>query len=199
MAAPRGRPRSFDRDDALRRVMEVFWAKSYEGAQLTDLTAAIGVTPPSFYAAFGSKEAAFREAVDLYKATTGSVFLNALETGATARDSIRAMLSASIDVAVSAPNSAGCMLITGVMGCQPDNDPLSDLLKSIRQENIARIEKRLERGREQGDVPPGTDIPVLARFYSGMMQAISMQARDGMSREELEANLDPAMAALAPR
>ncbi|NKX16695.1 helix-turn-helix transcriptional regulator [Ochrobactrum pseudogrignonense] len=71
MPAPRGRPRSFDRDDALRRVMEVFWAKGYEGAQLIDLTAAIGVTPPSFYAAFGSKEAAFREAVELYKATTG--------------------------------------------------------------------------------------------------------------------------------
>lgn len=196
MAAPRGRPRSFDRDDALRRVMEVFWAKGYEGAQLIDLTAAIGVTPPSFYAAFGSKEAAFREAVDLYKATTGSVFLKALETGATARDSIRAMLKASIDVAVSAPNSAGCMLLTGVMSCQPDSDPLSDLLKGIRQENIARIEKRLERGREESDVPPETDIPVLARFYSGMMQAISMQARDGMSREHLEAGLDPAMAAL---
>ncbi len=196
MATPRGRPRSFDRDVALQRVMEVFWAKGYEGTQLNDLTAVIGVTPPSFYAAFGSKEAAFREAVDLYKATTGSVFLNALETGATARESIRAMLTASIDVAVSAPNSAGCMLITGVMSCQPDSDPLSDLLKGIRQENIARIEKRLERGREDGDVPPETNIPALARFYSGMMQAISMQARDGMSREELEANLDPAMAAL---
>ncbi|MDD7908825.1 TetR/AcrR family transcriptional regulator [Pseudovibrio exalbescens] len=197
MAVSRGRPRSFDRDDALRTVMKVFWEKGYEAAQLNDITAAIGITPPSFYAAFGSKEAAFREAVDLYKATTASVFLGALETGETAQDSIRAMLKASIDVAVCSPNSAGCMLITGVLSCQPESAPLSELLKSIRQESIALIEKRLMRGREEGDVAPEVDIPVLARFYSGMMQAISMQARDGLSREQLEAQLDPAMAALA--
>lgn len=197
MATPRGRPRSFDRDDALRRVMEVFWGKGYEGTQLNDLTAAIGVTPPSFYAAFGSKEAAFREAVDLYKATTGSVFMDGLNSDGTTRDSIRAMLTGSIDVAISAPGSAGCLLITGVLNCHPESDPLVDLLKSIRRENIARIEARLKRGREAGDVASDVDIPVLARFYSGMMQAISMQARDGMTREDLEASLDPAMAALS--
>ncbi|OYR21522.1 TetR/AcrR family transcriptional regulator [Brucella pseudogrignonensis] len=196
MPAPRGRPRSFDRDDALRRVMEVFWAKGYEGAQLIDLTAAIGVTPPSFYAAFGSKEAAFREAVELYKATTGAVFMDALDGDGTARDAIHAMLMASIDVAVTAPNSAGCMLITGAMGCQPDSDPLSRLLIGIRRDNIARIEGRLERGREAGDVAPDANIPVLARFYGGMMQAISMQARDGATRRELEALIEPAMVAL---
>ncbi|WP_288950283.1 TetR/AcrR family transcriptional regulator [uncultured Paracoccus sp.] len=199
MATARGRPRSFDRDAALERVMEVFWAKGYEGAQLNDLTAAIGIAPPSFYAAFGSKEAAFREAVELYKKTTGSVFLTTLNAGETARDSIRAMLQASIDVAVSAPNAAGCFLITGVFGCHSETDPLAELLIDIRRANIARIEKRLIQGQEAGDVPADVDVPVLARFYSGMMQAISMQARDGMSRAELEANLDPAMAALAPR
>ncbi len=91
----------------LQRVMEVFWAKVYEGAQLNTLTAAIGVTPPSFYAAFGSKEAAFRGTVDLYKATTGAGFLAGLDGGGAARDSIPAMLMSTIDVAVSAPNSAG--------------------------------------------------------------------------------------------
>ena len=74
MASARGRPRGFDRDLALERLMQVFWAKGYEGAQLNDLTAAIGVKPPSFYAAFGSKEAAFREAIDLYIATIGAAF-----------------------------------------------------------------------------------------------------------------------------
>ncbi|MGN7715298.1 TetR/AcrR family transcriptional regulator [Agrobacterium radiobacter] len=197
MTAPRGRPRSFDRGIALQRVMEVFWAKGYEGAQINDLTAAIGVTPPSFYAAFSSKEAAFREAVDLYKATTGSVFMDALENGATARDSIRAMLLASIEVAMSAPNAAGCMLITGALGCQTETDPLSRLLIGIRGDNIARIDARLKQGCKEGDVALSVNTTVLARFYSGIMQAISMQARDGMTREELVASLDPALAALA--
>lgn len=196
---PRGRPRSFDRDEALRSVMEVFWAKGYDCTQLTDLTAAIGVTPPSFYAAFGSKEAAFREAVALYKETVGAAFPKALESGKTTCDSIRAMLEASIDVAVSAPRSAGCLLITGALNGLPENDPLSELLRQNRQENIARIRVRLERGLADGDIPPESDIPVLARFYGSIIQAISMQARDGMSRKELKAGVAPALAALCPQ
>ncbi len=80
--ATRGRPRSFDRDAALRRAIEVFWAKGYEGAQLVDLTAAMGINPPSFYAAFSSKEALFREALDRYLATDGAASMQALETPA---------------------------------------------------------------------------------------------------------------------
>lgn len=194
--AIRGRPRSFDRDDALRRVMEVFWAKGYEGAQLNDLIAAIGITPPSFYAAFSSKEAAFREAVDLYVATAGSGALRGLEEGTTANESIRAMLMGSIDTALGAPRSGGCLLILGVVNCQLETDPLRDLLKSIRKETEARIRARLERAVAEGDLPASSDIRVLANYYSTVMQGLSMQARDGASRENLEALVAPAMAAL---
>lgn len=68
----RGRPRSFDRDAALARAMDVFWAKGYEAASLTELMVAMGLNPPSFYAAFGSKDALYRESVDLYLATVGA-------------------------------------------------------------------------------------------------------------------------------
>ncbi|WP_164125535.1 TetR family transcriptional regulator, partial [Stenotrophomonas maltophilia] len=77
--ASRGRPRNFDRDQALERAMRVFWAKGYEGAQLVDLTAAMGINPPSFYAAFGSKQEIFREAIDLYLATAGANAMRALD------------------------------------------------------------------------------------------------------------------------
>ncbi|BCJ58121.1 hypothetical protein Jiend_15430 [Micromonospora endophytica] len=69
--AQRGRPRSFDRDVALRRAMEVFWRHGYQGASMTALTAAMGINSPSLYAAFGSKEALFRAAVALYNTTEG--------------------------------------------------------------------------------------------------------------------------------
>ncbi len=112
MASARGRPRGFDRDLALERLMQVFWAKGYEGAQLNDLTAAIGVKPPSFYAAFGSKEAAFREAIDLYIATIGAAPMRALDAAATVRAGLRAMLEGSVAVALSA-KPGGCLLILG--------------------------------------------------------------------------------------
>lgn len=194
--ATRGRPRGFDRDLALQKIMEVFWAKGYEAAQLNDLTAAIGITPPSFYAAFGSKEAAFREAVSLYAATAGSGPMRALDEGETAGQAIRAMLLASIEVALRAPQSNGCLLILGVMNCQPETGPLYDLLKSIRKETVERVRARLERGVADGDLPQTTDIPTLATYYGAMMQAISMQARDGATRQDLEALVGPSLAAL---
>ncbi|CAH1673917.1 TetR/AcrR family transcriptional regulator [Chelatococcus asaccharovorans] len=193
--ALRGRPRSFDRDLALEKVMEVFWAKGYEGAQLTDLTAAIGVTPPSFYAAFGTKEAAFREAVDLYVATVGSAPMRALEMAGTIRDGVRAMLAGSIDVALST-KPGGCLLILGVVNCLPENLPAREHLSQARRKTVALIAARLERGTREGELPTGTNVAQLAAFYHGVLQAISFQARDGASRAELEALIEPALAVL---
>ncbi|WP_069879037.1 TetR/AcrR family transcriptional regulator [Bosea sp. BIWAKO-01] len=194
--AVRGRPRSFDRDHALQLIMEVFWAKGYEGTQLNDLTAAIGITPPSFYAAFVSKEAAFREAVELYVATAGSAALRALDEGTTVQGSIRAMLQGSIDTALSAPHSGGCLLILGVVKCQAETEPLRELLRSIRKETELRIRARLDRAVTEGDLPASSNIPVLANYYSAVMQGLSMQARDGATRDELEALIAPSMAPL---
>lgn len=194
--AIRGRPRSFDRDDALARVMEVFWAKGYEGAQVGDLIAAIGITPPSFYAAFGSKEAAFREAVDLYIATVGSHPMRALEQAPTAREGIRAMLAGSIDVALSA-KPGGCLLILGVVNCVPENKPARDHLLEARRKTLDLIRARLRKGVKDGDIAEDTEIEHLAAFYHGVMQAVSFQARDGAARAELEALIGPAMSALS--
>ena len=67
MAAVRGRPREFDVEEALAAALHVFWEKGYEGASLTDLTEAMGITRPSLYAAFGNKEDLFKRALDLYE------------------------------------------------------------------------------------------------------------------------------------
>src|SRR3990170_7485783 len=61
-----GRPRAFDADQVLDRALQVFWRKGYEGATLCDLTKAMGINPPSLYAAFGNKEGLFRKALDRY-------------------------------------------------------------------------------------------------------------------------------------
>jgi AcrR family transcriptional regulator len=194
--ATRGRPRSFDRDMALRRAIEVFWAKGYEGAQLVDLTAAMGINPPSFYAAFGSKEALFREALDLYLATDGASSMQALETHATARRSILGMLTASAEIALASPGGGGCMLILGLVNGLSENDGLRRHLADLRRETIDRIRQRLRRGVEDGDLPAGTDINGFAIFFGTVMQGLSLQARDGASREELLAAAIAAMKVL---
>ena len=190
--ADRGRPRKFDRDEALVRAMKVFWAKGYEGTQLTDLTAAMGINPPSFYAAFGSKEEAFREAAQLYETTVGVGSLQALEENENTRDAIRAMLNVSVDRA----GSVGCLLVLGVVNCLPANEPLRILLLNARQRGRDAIRKRLEQGVREGDIPPDSDVEHLTTFYSAIPQAISLQARDGATREQMESLVKLAMAAL---
>ncbi|CAD7031533.1 TetR family transcriptional regulator [Pseudorhizobium endolithicum] len=191
----RGRPRSFDRNDALARVMEVFWTKGYEGAHLNDLVAAIGITPPSFYAAFGSKEAAFHEAVDLYLATVGAGPRRVLEQSETARQGIRASLEESVNVALSS-KSGGCFLILGLVNCLPENQAARAHLLAARHKTVVMLRKRLERGVHEGDLPADTEVERLADFYNGIMQAISFQARDGANREQLRALVELAMSAL---
>ncbi|WP_394828185.1 TetR/AcrR family transcriptional regulator [Pendulispora albinea] len=181
----RGRPRTFDREHALHRAMEVFWAKGYEGAQLTDLTAAMGINPPSFYAAFGSKEEAFREAVELYRGTVGASTLRALDAGGSVRDAVEGMLLQSVDNVLAAPGRGGCLLILGVVNVLPENEPLRRLLIGIRAETAARLQERLDRAVQEGELAQGTDTRALTMHFATVMQGLSLQARDGITREDL--------------
>ncbi|WP_249127007.1 TetR/AcrR family transcriptional regulator [Brucella oryzae] len=193
--AQRGRPRGFDRYAALQALMEVFWARGYEGAQLVDLTAAAGIAPPSFYAAFGSKEAAFCEAVDHYIATVGARPMQELDDAATLREGLERMLRASVDVALST-RPGGCLLVLGVVNCLPENEPARTHLKAARTKTRELIHTRLEHARTAGELPSDSDIPQRAAFIHGVMQMISFQARDGATRDELEALIAPTLSVL---
>lgn len=193
--ALRGRPRSFDREVALDSVMKVFWAKGYECAQINDFTAAIGITPPSFYAAFGCKEQAFREAVDYYMATIGGAPLEALDKAATIQQGIRSMLEVNADKAYACP-AGGCMVSVSSIQCKPENKPVKDFLKAIKQSTFERILARCERAQKDGDLPESTDLTQMAEFYHAMLQSLSYEARDGGSREAVQSIIEMAMRAM---
>ncbi|WP_454727032.1 MULTISPECIES: TetR/AcrR family transcriptional regulator [Cupriavidus] len=191
----RGRPPSFDREIVLERAMEVFWEKGYEGAQLVDLTAAMGINPPSFYAAFGSKKDLFEEAVRLYVGTVGSKAVGALNSARTAREGLRAMLEANIDVACS-NKSGGCLMVLGVVNNLSENQEVWRCLKAERVNMLALIRERIRRGIAEGDLPRETNTGVLASYFLGLTQMVSFQARDGATRAALRRLIEPALAAL---
>ncbi|NHB63301.1 TetR/AcrR family transcriptional regulator [Photorhabdus sp. RW14-46] len=191
----RGRPPNFDRDIALKRAMEVFWSKGYEGTQLVDLTAAMDINPPSFYAAFGSKKNAFCKAVDLYIKTIGVQSMQALNEAKTARSGLRAMLESTINIA-SSHQAGGCLLVLGVVNNLTENKEVWAYLRDARTKTLDMIRVRLERGIADGDLPPNTNVDVLASYFLGLTQTISFQARDGVPRERLRRLIEPAMAAI---
>jgi AcrR family transcriptional regulator len=197
---PRGRPRSFDRDKALQAAVRVFRERGYEGATLADLQEAMGgISPPSLYAAFGSKEALFKEAVSVYVASTGEAGRCALEAPEiTTRDAIEQVMRANVAAITRTGEPHGCMLVLGALNCtteRAESAKASEYLHRIRLDTHRRIVQRIKRGVREGDVPRGTDVDGLAMFVTTFLHGLSVQARDGASRAALNAAVDRAMQA----
>ncbi|RDI44689.1 TetR/AcrR family transcriptional regulator [Nocardia mexicana] len=191
----RGRPRAFDRALALRRAMEVFWEHGYEGASMSDLTAAMGINSPSLYAAFGGKEQLFREAVGLYGCTEGSYTERALREEPTARAAIEAMLRDNAVAYVDGTTPRGCMVVLAGSTYTTRNTAIRDFLTEKRRGTVEDIRHRIDRGIADGDLPVGTDAAELADFYATVLFGLSVQARDDADLRQLNRSIDRALAA----
>jgi AcrR family transcriptional regulator len=191
--ATRGRPRTFDRDLALRRAVVLFWEQGYEGTSIADLTSAMGIAAPSLYAAFGSKEELFREAVASYAAD--SVTDRALAREPTAYAAVAAMLHDNADDYSDPATPPGCMLVLGAPVGTPEHSGIRQSLAAERRGTVDRIRARLDRGIAEGDLPTGTGTAALADFYSTVLDGMSIKARDGATGAELHAIADAALAA----
>jgi AcrR family transcriptional regulator len=190
----RGRPREFDREKGLQKAMQLFWSLGYDSTSMADLRVGLGITQASLYAAFGSKEQLFREAVELYRRTTGFSTTRALESGATAREAIHGMLQAAVD-AFSAPDApGGCLLILGATNCAFENKAVQDHLLLIRRQISQSISERLKKGQRDGDVPKRAPIAGVTAYYSTVLHGLALQSRDGASRKTLTQVVDFAIA-----
>jgi AcrR family transcriptional regulator len=176
--------------------MELFWEQGYEGTTLTDLQKAMGgITAPSFYAAFGSKEKLFREAVEHYHKTEGAPMVKVLSEGPTARASIEGWLRTIAGNFCRPGKPHGCLDVLGAINCMPANKGIEDFMREQRSIRDKFVWQRLRRGVAEGDLAKGTDVGALASFYSTLVDGLALRARDGASRKMLTAIVDRAMAA----
>jgi AcrR family transcriptional regulator len=196
--AARGRPRTFDREQALRRAVDVFWARGYDGTTLEDLQAAMGgIAPPSFYAAFGSKDQLFREAVELYRETMSQRIMGALDKPS-AREGIEGLLRAATEQFCSGSGPRGCLIVLGALNCTRANKDAHDHLYELRQQGPEIIRQRLVRAVSEGDLPSAAPVSEMTSFYTTVLHGLAVRARDGASSEALMAAVDAAMAAWEP-
>lgn len=181
----RGRPPKFDRQEALSRAMMAFWANGYDGTSMADLGAVMGVNAPSIYAAFGSKESLFLEAVTLYRTTEGSRIWSAALAERTARDAVATMLRTSAEEFTQHGKPTGCLVILGALHADDQSELVCQQLKKYRAESASSLRSLFEQAVVAGELKAGTDVRTLAGFCMAVQQGMSIQARDGASRDSL--------------
>jgi AcrR family transcriptional regulator len=196
-SASRGRPRAFDVDEALERAMHVFWRQGYEGASLTDLTAAMRISRTSMYAAFGNKEELFVRVLQRYTEGPASNGLRALAEP-TAQRVAAAFLRGSIETATAADCPAGCLGVQGALAAGEPAREIRDMLVAWRNEAFMRLRDRFDRALVDEDMPAGTDPVLLARYVITVSNGIAVQAATGTSPEELQQVADAALANWPP-
>jgi AcrR family transcriptional regulator len=181
----RGRPRSFDKERALDAALHVFWEKGYEGASLSDLTEAMGINRPSLYAAFGDKEALFRQVLERYEQGPVAYVTEALQEP-TARTAVERMLKGTV-AALTRPHSPhGCLLVQGALACGDESAVMRRELARRRSAAEIVLRKRLKKAKDEGELSATADPADLARFYMAVMHGMSVQAAGGANRAALE-------------
>ncbi|SEH00972.1 DNA-binding transcriptional regulator, AcrR family [Nonomuraea solani] len=183
--APIGRPRGFDAEKALDQAMRVFWDQGYEGASLTDLTNAMGISRTSMYAAFGNKEDLFHLALRRYTDGPAAYVPRALEEP-TARQVAVAFLNGSVLATTSPDCPAGCFGVQGALAAGEPGRGARDTLAAWRDNGISLLRERFQRAVDEGDLSAGADPGPLARYLMAVANGIAVQAAAGATRDDLQ-------------
>jgi len=186
--AQMGRPRTFDRDAAVQQAMHLFWEYGYESTSLSLLKAGIGggITAPSFYAAFGSKEALFKEVVAHYVAKHGKVNACLWDDALVPRDAIESALRRSAQMQTARGHPKGCLLVFAASTCAPENEHVQKMLAKQRARTREGYRHCIQRGVDSGELAPDTDIDALAAVFQSFLVGLSVQARDGVPASVLD-------------
>lgn len=179
-----GRPLSFDRDGALVAAMRLFWQHGYEATSVADLTRAMGITPPSLYAAFGDKRRLFLETVDRYLGGAGAV-AQGIESAVSARDAARDLLTAAVIGDTGDDSPPGCLLASSIVSSSTAAADVREALAEIRRGIEAALRERIERDVAAGLLPGDTDAEMLAGHVFAVVQGMSTLAKDGAGRDKL--------------
>lgn len=180
----RGRPREFDRTEALNKAMKLFWQKGYTATSMNDLYEAMGIKSPSLYAAFDSKEDLYDEVLQHYEQCVAPLIWGDMANEPSPKKAIAQWLARSAEILTRCDLPHGCMVTLSAVASE-GNERLGERVRQLRDSGIAQLKARLSEAQERGELPAATDIDALTRLYVSIQQGMSIQARDGASRETL--------------
>lgn len=184
---PKGRPRSFDRDRALIRALDIFWRKGFEPASVAELCAAMEINPPSLYSAFGNKAKLFMEAVSYYERVYWKSTWERLEEEPDITRAIDNFFSEAAEILLSPSAPCGCMVVLAAINVSQESADVVEAVSVLRQEGKDLFEKRLRRAVTENQLPSDTDTAALATVLNTLLEGMSIEAKDGATLESLSA------------
>jgi AcrR family transcriptional regulator len=179
-----GRPREFDKDQALDTALRMFWRHGYEGTSISALAAAVGVTVPSLYLAFGNKESLFMQAVEHYGRYSAKLYEDAFRQKS-ARDIARGILLGEVDLVAGGDTPDGCLMVQSALATSPESEAVRQAMAKLRIEAEAEVAERFEHAAREGDLPVGWSPRALACYVMTITAGMAVQAKSGVSREDL--------------
>ncbi len=180
----RGRPRGFDRTAALLAATRLFWARGYDGTSLSDLTAAMGISPSSLYAAFGDKKTLFAEAVEGYMQRYTAIYIEAV-TSPTAREAAERILRDSVDEFTDPVRPMSCLVVSAAIHGGSDTIDVRQALEEHQLSLAAILTERIEADQRSGRLSSEADPAILADWVRTLWEGLSNQSNAGVPRARL--------------
>lgn len=189
-----GRPRAFDPHAALDAAIDTFWRHGYESTGMAELTAAMNISRPALYRAFGDKAQLFRTALDRYVSRNMAYVEGALAKS-TAREVAGAFLTGNAQAVTAPGQPPGCLSVQAMVTDEAD---AFSLLAENRRTIQDRLTNRFRQAITDGDLPADEDPDELARFLITVSTGFAIRAADGETRDALTALARRALAAFPP-
>ncbi|MBP0493664.1 TetR/AcrR family transcriptional regulator [Pararoseomonas indoligenes] len=183
---PRGRPRRFDPDQAVATAQRLFHARGYDAVSVADLTQALGINPPSFYAAFGSKAGLYARILCRYSTAEGLPLAEILRPGRPVAEALTALLEESALRYAADPAAAGCLAIEGTRCNDPEARQAARALTAAGEDTIRRFIAATHPDEAER----------LADYVVTLMAGLSTKAREGHGPDRLLATARLAASAL---
>ena len=186
-----GRPREFELDDILDRVIEVFRERGYEASSLADIERATGLNTSSIYNTFGSKEALFHRSLARYESVRLAGIVDLLAVGTEGLADLHRALELQRAESLSEWGHGGCLAINTMVELGPRAGDAKELLAEFRRRLADAIRLPLDRAVALGEMTPDqvpTAVALLVTFTLG----VGALMRSGASEDELATHFDAA-------
>lgn len=157
-----GRSATYDKDKVLKAAMDLFWARGYHMTSLKDLERVLDMRPGSIYAAFGSKEALFRAALDRYAAAGRSALEEALAQSGSSIAGIAAHVRMFGGIVRGDLSSRACMLVKTLLETPDDEPELRRLVEDMMRQTETAFAEAFRAARDAGEIAPDADPDQLA-------------------------------------